>query len=159
MQFDRFGRQAEIPGDFLVRHTLCKEIEDVEFPLRHVLLQEPFAIAFAHGFREPLAAPGDGAHGIGDRFGVAVFDDISLGTEFYCAIDVFIGIACRKHDNLRVGNRRKDVLERGDAVDAVHADVEERDVGLDLGDECGGVFAVVLLAGELEVVIERNNDE
>jgi len=148
MGFDGVEAEAELGGDFLVAIAFGEELVEVAFAFGEQIeaivgggVEDGLVEESADGGTEEAVAAGDGEDGF-DEFGFeAILEDIAASAFPDGAEDVaFVGVHA-EHEDGDGGVEAMQLGEGFEAVEALHADVEEDKVGEVFAGEIDGFGA------------------
>ena len=166
MVFDCLLGDEKFFANFLVAKTLRDELHDFFFAIA-----EQGLLAARAGFRrfckglhdfgghtvvEPDFAGVNAVNAFYEKVGRRLFEDDAASAEAHGADNVAIVFRSRQDDNAR-GNRIEiDFFEDGEAVFFRHAQVEQENVGLQLGEQLDALGAILSFANDGDVLIAIN---
>jgi len=146
--FDGVEAEAELSGDLLIAIAFGEELVDVAFTFGEQIeaivrggVEDGLEEESADGRAEETLAAGDGEDGF-DEFGFeAILEDIAASAFADGAEDVaFVGVHA-EHEDGDGGVEAMQLGEGFEAVEALHADVEEDEIGGILTSEFDGFGA------------------
>jgi hypothetical protein len=150
-------------ADFLVAETLGDELDDFFFAIAEQRLfaartgfagfREGFHDFGGHAIVEPDFAGVHAVNAFYQQVGGGLLQDYAAGAEAHSADYVAIVFGSSKHDY--ASGQRVEIyfFEDGEAVFVWHAQIEQKNVGLELGDELNTLGAVLGFADDGDVVV------
>jgi len=163
MVFDGLLGDEKFFADFLVAEALRDELNNFFFAVAEQRLLAARA-GFA-GLREGLHDFGGhavvepdfaGVHAMNtlhEKIGGGLLQNHTAGAEAHSANDVAIILRGGQNDDARGQGIEIDFLENGQAVFVRHAQIEEKNIGLELGEELDALRAILRFADDRNVFI------
>ena len=105
--------------------------------------------------RERRLAVGDAAQERDDPLGRLALQQVAGGARADRGEQVLLGAGRRQHDDLAAGSGGAQPRQRREPVEAGHGEVEQDEVGLELGGELERLGAVSRLADHVEAALRR----
>ncbi len=150
-------------ADFLVAETLGDELDDFFFAVAEqgflaaragfAGLREGFHDFGGHAIVEPDFAGVYAMNTFYQEIGGGLFQDNTAGAETHGANDVAIVFGGSQNDDARGQRIKIDFFEHGEAVFIRHAQVEQKNIGLELGEELDALGAVLGFADDSDVFV------
>jgi len=154
-------------ANFLVAEALGNELDDFLFAVAEQRLfaartgfaglREGFHDFGGHAIVEPDFAGVHAMNAFYEKIGGGLLQDDAAGAEAHGADDIAIVFGGGENDNARGQRIEIDFLEDGEAVFIGHAEIEEKNIGLELGKKLDALRAVLRFAdnGDVFVGIEK----
>ena len=156
-------RDEKLFADFLVAETLGDELDDFFFPVAEKRLfatgaglgrfGEGFHDLCGHAIVEPDFAGMDAVNGLDEQVGGGLLQDYAASAEPHGAYDVTVVFGGGEHDHAGGQGVKVDFLEDGKTVFIGHAEVEEKNIGLELGEHLDAFGAILGFADDGDVFI------
>ena len=150
-------------ADFLVAEALSDELDDFFFAIAEKRLfaaraglgrfRESFHDFGGHAIVEPDFACMNAVDTFNEKVGGGLFEDYAAGAEAHGADYVAVVFGGGENDDARGQRIKIDFFEDGESVFVGHAEIEQEDFRLELGEEFNALGAILGFADDSNVFV------